>query len=298
MNDTYGQLIEKVATWGREFILLTPNLVVAILVVTVFWLVARTARKTVRNLMDPMSSAAQVDRMIATISYLIIHISGVFVALGILGMQKTVTTFLAGAGIIGLALGFAFQDLGANLISGVYMSLRRIFTIGDLVCTNGYVGKVKQIDLRSTTLTTLDGREVVIPNKQIFENPIENYTSSGRRRVDLAVGISYAEDLDHAESIALEAVREIQERDQSLVPELFYEEFGESSINFVIRFWIASAQQSDFLRARHEAVKRVKNRFDQHRITIPFPIRTLDFGIKGGESLMEVLDDTTLLTRR
>ena len=294
MQEAYRQVLEKLTTWGQEFILLLPNLAVAVIVVVAFWLAARGVRKAVRNVMKPTSTALQIDRLVATIAYLIVLIAGVFVALGILGMQKTVTSFLAGAGIIGLALGFAFQDLGANLISGIYMSIRQIFQTGDLIRTNEYFGNVAKIDLRATTLETLDGQLVTIPNKQIFENPIENYSASGRRRVDVVVGVSYAEDLEQAESIAVEAVEEIENRLTSRPIELFYKEFGGSSINFVLRFWIPFEKQPDYLRARHEAVKRIKRRFDAHDITIPFPIRTLDFGIEGGATLNEMLGSTGL----
>lgn len=294
MQEAYQQLMEKLSSWGQEIVLLTPNLVVAIAVLVIFWMIARAVRKGVRKVMEPTSTALQIDRLVGTVTYLVVLIAGVFVALGILGMQKTVTSFLAGAGIIGLALGFAFQDLGANLISGVYMSIRQIFQTGDLIQTNGYFGNVANIDLRSTTLRTLDGQMVTIPNKQVFENPVENYTASGQRRVDLSVGVSYADDLEKAESVAREAVEGIAGRDGSKEPEVFFEEFGGSSINFVVRFWIPFGKQTDYLQARHEAVKRVKSAFDENDITIPFPIRTLDFGIEGGERFAESLSNSTI----
>lgn len=294
MQEIYNQLLEKLTTWGEQIVLLTPNLVVAIILLVVFWLLARLFRKGVRKVLRGASTTVQIDRLIATTVYLVMLITGVFVALGVLGMQKTVTSFLAGAGIIGLALGFAFQDLGANLISGIYMSIRHVFHTGDLIRTNDYFGNVTKIDLRSTTLETLTGQEVIIPNKKVFENPIENYTALGRRRVDLTVGVSYASDLEKAQKLALESVNDIQHRDDSREPELFYKEFGGSSINFVIRFWIAFEKQTDFLQARHEAVKNIKAKFDENDITIPFPIRTLDFGIEGGEKFTKSLSESTI----
>jgi len=295
MQDAYNQVIGKVSSWLEGFILLVPNLIVAIIVLLIFWGLARLVRKGIQKVMKPASTAIQIDRLISTVSYLIVLFAGVFLALGILGMQKTVTSFLAGAGIIGLALGFAFQDLGANLISGVYMSIRQIFQTGDLIRTNDYFGNVTNIDLRSTTIRTLTGQMVVIPNRQVFENPVENYTASGERRVDIEVGVSYASDLQKAEELALESIKDVDSINKEKSSELFYKEFGGSSINFVVRFWIDFAKQTDFLEARHQAVKLIKAKFDENDITIPFPIRTLDFGIEGGKPLSESLKNLKTL---
>lgn len=298
MQEASQQVLEKISSWGEQIVLLMPNFLVSVVILIIFWILARLFRKSIRKILRPASTTIQIDRLIATVVYIVVLLSGVFIALGVLGMQKTVTSFLAGAGIIGLALGFAFQDLGANLISGIYMSVRQIFHTGDLIKTNGYFGNVAKIDLRSTTLETLDGQQVVIPNKEVFENPIANYSASGKRRVDLAVGVSYADNLEKAEKLALESVESIDKREKSKTPELFYQEFGASSINFIIRFWINFEKQTDYLEARHAAVKRIKSKFDENDITIPFPIRTLDFGIEGGENLSNSLSKSTIALKK
>ncbi|MGH8729270.1 MAG: mechanosensitive ion channel family protein, partial [Burkholderiales bacterium] len=193
------------------------------------------------------------------------------------GLDKTVTSLLAGAGIIGLALGLAFQDIGANLLSGIYMSIERPFRAGHLIKSNDYFGTVERITLRQTEILTPEGQLVLIPNKKIFENPIVNYSTFGRRRVDIAVGVSYSTDLDQAKEIAIGELRGLPARDPSRDVELYYEEFGESSINLVARFWISFDRQPDFLRARSDAIEALKRAFDANEITIPFPIRTIEF---------------------
>jgi small conductance mechanosensitive channel len=209
--------------------------------------------------------------------YVVVVMTGVFFALGVLGLDKTLTSLLAGAGIIGLALGLAFQDMGANLLSGIYMSIERPFRTGHLIKSNDYFGTVERISLRQTEILTPEGQLVLIPNKKIFENPIINFSATSRRRVDIPVGVSYADDLEHVKQIAIAALRELPSRDPSRDVELYYDEFGESSINFVVRFWISFARQPDFLQARSEAIERIKNAFDANEITIPFPIRTIEF---------------------
>jgi small conductance mechanosensitive channel len=190
---------------------------------------------------------------------------------------------------VGLALGFAFQDLAGNLISGVGLAVHRKwpFKIGDLVETNGVFGKVEKIHLRTSLIRTLDGKLVVVPNKHIYQNEVTNYTVSGRRRVDVECGVSYGENLEHVRDVVRDALRGVCGQEDPDAVEVFFTGFGASSIDLVGRFWIDYAKQPDFLQARSDAVIAVKTAFDEHDITIPFPIRTLDFGIRGGQRLSE-----------
>ena len=285
LEGTIDSLIEKLSGWLDAFILMLPNLVAAVLIVVLFWFLARVVRKICRRVLQKVSSYHQVNNLLAMISYLVVLGAGTFIALGVLNLDRAVTSLLAGAGIIGLALGFAFQDIAANFISGVMISLRRPFSHGDIVETNDYFGTVQDINLRTTVVRTFQGQDVIIPNKEIFQNPLVNYSATSRRRIDLQCGVAYGDDLEEAERVAVQAIKDSDAKDV----ELFYEEFGDSSINFVVRFWIDFNKQTDYLKARSQAIKQLKLAFDEHGITIPFPIRTLDFGVVGGEKLSEVL---------
>ncbi|MEM1125217.1 MAG: mechanosensitive ion channel family protein [Bacteroidota bacterium] len=279
LNTATQTVLDKVAGWLDSAIAMLPNLVVAILVIVVFSLAARGLRHVVGRVMGRISDNKQVNALLGTVSYTAVLLVGVFVALGVLQLEKTVTSLLAGVGILGLALGFAFQDIAANFVSGVLLAFRRPFQEGDLVKTNDLFGQVERVTLRSTLLRDLSGQTVVIPNKDVFSNPIINYSMGGARRVEVSVGVSYSDDLEEARRVALAAVDEIPGRLTDRPAELFYEEFGGSSINFVVRFWIDFAKsQADYLTARSEAIIRIKRAFDEHHISIPFPIRTLDLG--------------------
>ena len=116
---------------------------------------------------------------------------------------------------------------------------------------------------------------MLIPNKQVFENPIMNYTIRGTRRVDITLGVSYADDLEKAKRVAMEAVAAVPDRLPDREVELFYEEFAESSVDFTVRFWLPFEGQKDYLAARSDAIIRIKRAFDANGITIPFPTRTL-----------------------
>lgn len=236
-----------------------------------------------------VSDKVTLNRLFASLSYALIIAIGAFAALSILGLDRTVTSLLAGAGIVGLALSFAFQDIATNFISGIFLAFKSPFQIGDVVETTGFRGTVEKVDLRISAIRTFNGQMVYIPNKEIFQNPIINYTELGKRRIDLGVGVSYGDDLQKAEDVTKEAIKQLEFVIQYDSIHLFYEGFGDSSINFVVIFWVKYNTEFDYLKCKSEAVKVVKAAFDQNGITIPFPIRTLDFGIVGGQALSEMV---------
>ena len=282
----------KVMGWMRDLVLLLPNLLVAVVVLFGFWLLARLARGLLHRFLQRISPSEQVNRLLAQTVYVAIIAAGLFVGLGILGLQKTVASLLAGAGIITLALGFAFQDIAANLMAGIYLSIQHPFRAGHLIETKDFFGVVKRVHLRWTEIRSPQGQLVLIPNKQVFENAIQNYTASGRRRIDLRVGVSYGDDLEKVRRVAMRALEQVSTRKPDTEVEVFFEEFGDSSIIFVGRFWIDfTSQQADYLQARSEAIELLKSAFDQNGITIPFPVRTLDLGVRSGEKLPEVLEE-------
>ncbi len=285
INDSYNIVAGKVESWITGFIEMLPNLVVALLILILFYVIGKFARKAVSNLLGKISANKTITNLLETIISISILGIGVFIALSVLQLDGAVTSLLAGAGIIGLALGFAFQDIASNFISGVILSIRHPFGIGDIISTNDYYGTVTKLNLRNTILRTVTGQIVYIPNKKVFENPLENFTSTGERRIDLSCGVSYGDDLEKARDVATQAVNKLEHIQSEKGIEFYFEEFGDSSINFKIRFWVAFSKNPDFWNARSEAIIAITKAFDENDIMIPFPIRTLDFGIKGGEKL-------------
>ena len=206
IQDAFNDLVDKVMGWLAGFILLLPNLAVAALVAVGFGVLSRIVRSAVMAAMSRMTSHPSIKDLMGTVAGFAVLVTGIFVALGIVGLDKTVTSLLAGVGIIGLALGFAFQDIASNFMSGIILMIRQPFTHDDLIETNGTTGLVKRIDLRTTVLHTLDGKVVVVPNSQVANSVLVNYTVSGRRRVDLGVGVSYGDDLETVRRVTIEAV--------------------------------------------------------------------------------------------
>lgn len=286
----YDRLSAKLEGWFQELVVMLPNLAVAILAVLAFGLAARWVGKAVRATLLRVSGNEPISDLCGSLARLATVAVGVFAALSMLQLDRTLTSLLAGVGVVGLALGFAFQDIAANFMSGLIMALKRPFNVGDLIEIEGRKATVQRIELRATLVQTLDGLSILVPNKEIFQNAIINYTRTKSRRMDLSVGTAYCDDLEKVREVTMAAVRELEGRDLTRDVELFFEAFGDSSINFTLRVWLAESDEISYLNARSEAMIAIKKAYDREGITIPFPIRTLDFGAKvvGGERIDEM----------
>lgn len=281
INNAYDIVVNKLAHWVRELIRLTPNIALASVILVIGFLIAKWSRKLSGKILRRFIHNETLDHLLATIIYIFVVGITIFAALSVLQLDKAVTSILAGAGIAGLALAFAFQDIAANFMSGIFLFIRKPLHVGDIVKVKDYMGKITEINLRDTVLRTFQGQMVIIPNKDVVQNPIENFSLLGKRRMDLTVGVSYGDDLERVKDITLRAVQGIEHLTDDEVT-MFFEEFADSSINFVIRLWVNTPEQIQYLQVRSDAVMRIKKAYDDNNITIPFPIRTLDFGIKGG----------------
>ena len=283
-SKAYDLIIGKLITWMDLLIKMLPNLLLAAVVLVIGIFIAKYIRRLSMKLIAKVSHNTTLNSLFASVVYVVAIGIVLFTSLTILNLDKAVTTILAGAGVLGLGLAFAFQDIAANFMSGIFISFRKPINIDDIVEIKGFLGRVKEINLRDTVVQTFTGHMVIIPNKEVFQNPIENFSLLGKRRMDLAVGVSYGDDLDKVKKISLDAVAGIEglSEDEST---LYFTEFGDSSINFTIRLWSSSADQPHYLKVKSDAIMSLKAAFDKNDIMIPFPIRTLDFGIKGGEKL-------------
>jgi len=294
--DYFGNAIqivtEKIGGWIDQIISMLPNFVIAVLIVIIFYLFSRLITKVLKSTLSKFTRNLAVIKLISSFTRIGIMTAALFIALGILELEKTVTSLLAGVGIAGLAIGFAFKDAIANFLSGIYITFKSTVNIGDIVAFGKHMGTVSSIGLRAVKIDTFQGQEVVIPNRLIFEDIYKHYTINGIRRIDLNVGVSYGDDLQKVEEITLNAIKKIDYLLKSKPIDLYFLEFGDSSINFVVRYWVNFNKQTDYLKALSDGVKNIKSAYDANDITIPFPIRTLDFGIKGGKTLTESFPKT------
>lgn len=288
LEQPFEKVTDKINDWLETLEAMLPNMAVAVILLIAFFLLAKATQKVFVRLFDKTSDNKALQNLFSTIIYYLVLGVGIFIILGVLKLDKTVTSLLAGVGVIGLALGFAFQDVASNFVSGIILAFRRPSKIGDIVKVKDFMGTVVRTNLRVTVIKTFQGQEVYIPNKEVLQSPIINYTVLGERRIDIPVGISYGDDLKKVESVVSDTIANLEGviRKEDIIFD--YYEFGDSSINFNIRFWIKYPGQPGYFGMKNAAIMAIKEAFDENDITIPFPIRTLDFGIKGGEKLSEM----------
>lgn len=279
---------DKLSSWSEALIKLLPNILLAAVVLVLGLYIAKFIRKIAMKITAKIAQNHTLSTLFSSILYFSFIGIVLFTVLTILNLDKAVTSILAGAGIVGLALAFAFQDIAANFMSGIFISFRKPLKVGDIVQIKEYMGKVIEINLRDTLVETFQGKTVIIPNKEVFQNPIENYTILQKRRFDLSVGVSYGDDLEKVRQITIDAVSGMEELSQEDPVNVFFVAFGDSAVNLSVRMWINTPEQSVYNKVGSEAIIRIKKAYDANDIVIPFPIRTVDFGIKGGTTLTEM----------
>ncbi|MDO6489976.1 MAG: mechanosensitive ion channel family protein [Cellulophaga sp.] len=277
---SFIDIYDKIEGWVTTLIENLPNIIVAIIVMVISYYAARFVNKWVVKLASKRIPQDSISNLVGRISATAVVLLGLFLALGAMDLSKTLNTLLAGAGISGLVIGLALQGTLSNLLSGVVLSFRKKIEIGNWIETNGYSGEVMDINLNSLVLKEFDNNLVVIPNKTIIENPFKNYSLTTRMRIVVSCGVGYESDLEQVQKLTKEAVGSLYKNDDDSEIEFYYTEFGDSSINFICRFWVDAENAKNKLDAKSVAIKAIKKHFDANDINIPFPIRTLEFNNK------------------
>jgi small conductance mechanosensitive channel len=185
-----------------------------------------------------------------------------------LGVQTAGLVAVLGAA--GLAIGFALQGSLSNFASGVMLLIFRPINVGDYVEAGGTSGSVKDIGIFTTTLHTPDNKKVIVPNAQITSDTITNYSANDTRRVDLVAGIGYGDDIPKAKAVLERIVTEHELTLDDPAPMIELSNLGDSSVDFVVRPWVKTA---DYWRVYFDLTERIKTEFDKEGISIPFPQR-------------------------
>jgi small conductance mechanosensitive channel len=279
-------LRDKLTGWIETGAAMLPNFALAAILVVAFGISARSVGRWTHRVVHKLSNNEALASLLAGTAKIAVIVLGVSIALTLLHLDKAVTSLLAGVGVVGLALGFAFQDIAANFMSGALLAFRGSFEPGDLIEVAGKLGTVEQTHLRRTVLRTFDGLHVIVPNKELSQNIVVNYTRTHERRIDLELGVAYSSDLERTREVIREALEQVEWRDPSREVQVLFKRFGESSIDFDVYVWLDVARQFGYENARSDMVVRIKQALDAAGLTIPFPIRTVDFGadIVGGVS--------------
>jgi small-conductance mechanosensitive channel len=204
------------------------------------------------------------------IRYFIIA-SGIILALSSLGVDLSKFNLMAGA--LGLGIGFGLQNVISNFVSGLILVFERPILVGDTVEVNNLLGTVKRIGVRSSNISTFDGAEVVVPNSNLISNDLINWTlSSNLKRIEILIGVAYGTDLNTVLKILKETVESHEDVLKTPEPQALFSEFGDSSLNFRLRFWVPFEHG---MQAKSDVSVALYNAFEEKGIEIPFPQRDI-----------------------
>ncbi len=190
----------------------------------------------------------------------------IIAAISQLGIQTT--SFVAIFGAAGLAVGLALQGSLSNFAAGVLIVLFRPYKAGDWIEAAGIAGSVEQVQILTTVLRTGDNKRVIVPNSQIMNSVITNYSANDTRRIDLVIGVGYDDDLDKTRRVLEEIVAADERVLKDPAPQIAVSELGASSVDFVVRPWVSTP---DYWGTRFDLTETIKKRFDQEGISIPYP---------------------------
>ncbi|MEQ9452020.1 MAG: mechanosensitive ion channel family protein [Pseudomonadales bacterium] len=257
--------VKQLTTQVIEF---APKLIAALLVLLAAWIIFRVVRKIFRAALKRVDfQPPLIDLLVDKILRYTVYIIAIIMSLDQLGVD--VTTALAGVGVMGIAVGFAAQDAVSNVIAGILIFWDKPFQVGDWIETEEEYGQVTDITLRTTRIRTPRNTYVVIPNKRIIDEVLENFTKHGELRVDVPIGIAYSESIDEAREVLLKAVSAMDVILSDPEPGVVVDELGGSSVNLKIRAWIDSA---DDARSTYFKISETgKVALDDAGIEIPFP---------------------------
>lgn len=261
----FEELLPRIQEIGLEYGVLALK-AVAIFVIGRF--VAKIFANIANKLMKRSGMDDMLRKFVRNIIYAILLTFVVIATIGALGIQTASLVAIIGAA--GLAIGLALQGSLANFAAGVLMIIFRPYKLGDLVQVAGTEGFVEEVDVFTTTLRLPDKTKIIIPNGQIMNDQITNYTEAEDRRLDLIIGIGYDDDIDTAREVLLSAVKESQYVLDTPEPAVSVASLGDSSVNLAVRPWVKAAKYAP---ASHEVTERVKKALDKAGISIPYPQR-------------------------
>lgn len=280
-SDALDVAVEELQSFLATLVAAIPRLLIAAVVVAVFYLVARLVRRAVR----PGLRSAQGEsfaRVVGSIAFGFVLAVGVFVGMTIVFPSVSISTLLGGAGVLGIAFAFAFQDILENFMAGLLMLFRQPFEAGDQIevdstLEDGAVGTVEAITIRETRIRRYDGQVVIVPNRQVYANSIRVQTELAAIRSSMIVGCDYDDDLERCREVAHRAVADTQgvlvDDDHDVEP--YFTEFGDSTINLDVRYWHVP-QQHDLRQVQDRVVRNLKAAFDEAGLNIPYTIASLE----------------------
>jgi small-conductance mechanosensitive channel len=241
------------------------NLMTGIGILVASILLARTVSLSLRRFLREKIQREHLEIIVKLVYYTIIILAFVM-ALPMLGLQ--LSGLLVAGGIVGIAVGFASQNIVGNLISGIFLIIERPIKIGSAVNIDGTAGIVEDIQMMSTTLRSFDGLFIRLPNQKVFTANITNFVSNIARRIDYDIGIRYSDDADKAIAIIKAFIDAQPMALKNPEPLVFVDKLGDSAVNVTIKFW---APVTEWFGLKTQLLWKLKKVLENEGIEIPFP---------------------------
>jgi small conductance mechanosensitive channel len=262
------QLQELVAS----AVLFIPNLVAAVVVLLATLYLGSLASRWLPRRVRERGGDPGVGILLGRLAHWTIIVLGVIVALRQVNFD--VTGLIAGLGIIGFTLGFAFQDIAKNFVAGILLLLQQPFGVGEAIEVKGYSGEVLDIAVRATTIKTWDGQQVIIPNADVYTNVITNFSRFPLHRVTLKLGIRYEEDIERALRVFLGAIAEVDGVVADPAPTVHCDGLGNSAVEMSARFWY-DQRATGLFDVTNRVTKALKEVAEKEGINLPYSIQTV-----------------------
>lgn len=260
---TWDEAIETVQTTGVEFGI---NLVTALAIFYFGKLIVSLAMRGLHRVLRAQEIDKTLETFVCNLARVALMMVVVVAAIGALGIQTT--SFIAIIGAAGLAIGLALQGSLSNFASGVLIVLFRPYKVGDFIEAAGISGTVIEVQILTTVFKTGDNKQVIVPNGQVMDSVITNYSANETRRVDMVIGVSYDDDLDKVRA----TLTKLLDAEERILKDPAYTiavaALADSSVNFVVRPWVNTA---DYWGVMFDLTEAIKKRFDQEGISFPFP---------------------------
>ncbi|RZV52440.1 MAG: mechanosensitive ion channel family protein [Deltaproteobacteria bacterium] len=260
---------DRLAQLGDRALELLPLLGVAFVTVLVFWLLARLLTKG--DWLFRWIDNGFLRDTARHLTRIVVIAVGVLLALELLDATALVGATLGAAGVVGIAVGFAFRDIVENYLAGLLLSMRHPFQPNDFVSIDGDEGKVVRLTSRATILLTLAGNHLRIPNSKVFKAVLVNYTQNPLRQFDFEVGVGVNEDLAAVQKRGLDVLTAMDAILKEPPPHALIERFGDSNIPIHFFAWV-DQRETDYFKAKSAAMRLVKTAFDASEIEMPEPI--------------------------
>jgi small conductance mechanosensitive channel len=244
------------------------KVIAAIAILVIGRWIAKALASFVRKLMNKAKVDAMLRRFVGNVVYVALLTFVVLAAINQLGIQTT--SFIAVIGAAGLAIGLALQGSLSNFASGMLIIIFRPYKVGDYIEAGGTAGTVEEVQIFTTVLRSPDNKTIIVPNAQIMGGTITNYSAKPQRRVDLVASVGYNDNLDKVKQVLIDILAKDERVLKDPAPTIAIMELADSSINFVVRPWVNA---SDYWPLYFDLNERIKKRFDEEGISIPFPQR-------------------------